>query len=467
MTHFKKDLQRSLDSTIFSNNPYDDVDKKKVMANIKDRSDRRGWGSDKDVLANKRWGRLTPIVPITLAAAIILLLVLPSIQTVLEQGQSTGPEQGGSSPLVGEGDDTGDAGDMEAGIGDGTDEAVEEQATDENKEELIRNMIGEVPYLEEEGQDSSFDDEGMGDVSHDDDYNYLDFIHVNNFLIDGIDAHRIGSNFETGFEPLLPVSDSFVRTRLPSPTYPYDAIKVEDAFTVEQVVQLKNQFFEELDFIFPAGKFYEGELLQASFLIHSNNNEEEFLEQVVEAIRGELPDTPVTVLFTTVEEGRYLTEHAIGYYHEGGQVQYLDGLARGLVTDLAGHLVTRLRDKYGESLRGYPDDSFTFIQAQGIHNGTSNDGIYGQGSRLGHSEEKSTLAKTVTLFVEGAGLIGEEQEGAFIDDLIQETYGYYESTDFAIEIYFNDNDEWEELYNPEKAVIVFPNEEEQSVYEFE
>ncbi|PIB70168.1 hypothetical protein, partial [Pseudomonas sp. 2822-17] len=66
--------------------------------------------------------------------------------------------------------------------------------------------------------------------------------------------------------------------------------------------------------------------MQVSFLIHSKNTEEHFLEEVVETIKGEFPDTAVTVLFATIEDEHFITEYAIGYYNEKVHIQYLDGL---------------------------------------------------------------------------------------------------------------------------------------------
>ncbi|MCD8501887.1 MAG: hypothetical protein LRY71_09690 [Bacillaceae bacterium] len=429
MSDLNKDVKRALNDTVFSTNPYDPAHKTRVMHKIKEKN------------SSQKIQGLTPrFLPLfSLSAAVFILVILGANWF---QGGVPNSSQEHEDPQLGAPLDEEDT----------EEEPVEEKESPVyDEEEKIRQMIGKETESE---PDTIYGDDARLPIHRVDEADFTEgYFNVDHFLIDGIDSNNVGYLSEAGFVSLTRASHMLVGSSLPSINYRQDLITIDDAFSVDQVVDLKKQF-DELTFIFPAGKYFNGELTQATFLIHSENEEETFMKEVLIAIKSEFPDVPVTILFTAIEDDHFLTKYAIGYFNKELQIQFLDGLVSGPNEKLSEHLSTEFDFVFDETINGYRN-TFNLIQAQGITN-----------ERVGFQLEPSTDPKTLSLLIYGVTRLDMDNVESFIEDILQETYAFYNSTDIAIEIYINNDEQWDGKFEPEKAIIVFPNEEEWFIYEF-
>lgn len=430
MSDLKKDVKRALNDTIFSTNPYDPVQKNKVMHKIKEKNS--------STKSQRLSPRFMPLVSLSAAFFILFILGINWFQVGLPSTEKEKENLQQGTPLDEE---------------DTQEESKEEKEipVSPDEEETIRQMIGKETESE---PDTIYRDDGSLPIPRVDEADFTDgYFNVDNFLIDSIDSNNVGYISEAGFVGLTRASHMLVGSSLPSINYRDDLITIDDAFSKDQVVRLKKQF-DDLKFIFPAGKYLHGELTQATFLIHSENEEETFLKEVLAAIKSEFPEKPVTVLFTTIEDDHFLTKYAIGYFNKEPHIQVLDGLVSGPNDQLSEHLSTEFDLVFDETINGYRS-TFNLIQAQGIMN-----------ERAGYQLQPSTDAKTVSLLIYGVTRLDMDNLDPFIEDILQETYAFYNSTDIAVEIYINNDEQWDGKFVPDIAITVFPSEEEWFVYEF-
>ncbi|ADU29274.1 hypothetical protein [Evansella cellulosilytica] len=423
----KKDIKRALKETKFSSNPFNAKNSKQVLHIIKNKS-----GAGRNSFLGT-W--LKPSVVLLTSSAILFVLVFHYYQT----GSFSPSNSNQTDALVVE-----------------EDEEREEYRKDDVADETqkIREMIGVETNSEPEEVVYEY---GDGMYATESRIDYVREVNVKNFLVDGVDTNNLGYIMEDGYHTLISASLGLVESQLPGQIYPFSRFTYKDAYTEDQVVNLKLQF-NELSYIFPAGKFDDEELIQATFLLLSENQEEEYLKDIVKTIKTDFPTIPVTVLFTTKYD-YFLKTNAIGYYNNVPVIQYLNGVQYGENNELASHLSNKFNFIFNEEVNGI-HDVFDMFYVQGFHNGS--------GTRAS-VDSPSTEAKTLLLLIEGNEQLDDDHLNVFAEMVMEEVYDFYGTSDIALSLHiYNINvRDWNGMYDEPYTVVKFPDDDDWMIYEVE
>jgi hypothetical protein len=254
---------------------------------------------------------------------------------------------------------------------------------------------------------------------------------ITNWASWNIDPNMIGSEIgsEKEFVPLYKTADYLLNYETPgfrlASLHDGDIeFQIKSVMSTAQMEEVKNKA-GELSYIYPEAIYILGKAVQARVAVGIKNADSAFLDDVLGYISQSIPIRPTVVIFTTLEQGRFVKIDSIGYITDSSQSvkklssDYWSGYSGKLSREMSGQY--KLWDSYSKDFPKYFTDGMVkegqSIYLWGFFSGSSN-------TEDSQSIETEMYAGEIGVYV--PEYIDKEKRAALINQILSDAGSRYD-----------------------------------------